>query len=67
MKTDTIVVGNLQVGDHFTDITPGSNTFGAEYVVSYTGSYVAAYMVGDVDADDPAEFELDEVVQITIN
>ncbi len=61
--TKLIEIGELKVGDTFTDVAPGANW--CEYVISWIGREVEACPTWDKNEEHVATFKLDEIVQIT--
>lgn len=67
MATKQILIGELKVGDEFTDISNDSRTKGEKYIVSFVGSkMVDAYPTWDKNAEHYSDFLIDELVEITI-
>lgn len=67
MKTEQIAAELLEVGQEFKDISNGSKTKGLTYVcVEIDGFTVRAYLTSDREEESPAEFDANELVEVTV-
>lgn len=66
MHGQQLPLSSLEVGDEFTDIAAGSNTFGQKYCLSMKESGATHYYAYPMEweSDDPVQFKHDELVGV---